>query len=48
MYQTFELINKSDTPCYFHILDDVHKTFRVYPTSGLIEAKAFFIVTCEF
>lgn len=45
VYDSFELINQSDTPIYFRMGGDITKSFRFYPKIGLIEPKSFAIVS---
>lgn len=47
-FQTQSYLNQSDTPTYFKFLPDPTKTYKVYPNSGLVEGKSFFILTIEF
>lgn len=48
LYQTVELHNLSDTPSYYKFSPDTTKTFRVFPSCGLVESKSFVILTIEF
>lgn len=48
VYDSFELINQSDTPIYFRMGHDIQKAFRFFPKMGLIEPKSFAIVSVEF
>ena len=48
VYQSVELINKTDTPTYFKFSPDPNKTFRVFPTCGIVEGKSFSIIILEF
>lgn len=36
VYESFELVNQSDTPIYFRIGNDPMKAFKFYPKIGLI------------
>lgn len=44
VYDSFELVNQSDTPIYFRMGHDMNKVFKFYPKIGLIEPKSFAIV----
>lgn len=48
VYQTMQITNTSDTPVYFKLLNDPTKTFKSYPSNGLIAGQSFSIVTFEF
>lgn len=48
VYQTIQISNTSDTPVYYKILQDPTKTFKAYPSVGLIHGKSFGIVCFEF
>ena len=48
VYQTIQISNTSDTPVYYKILQDPTKTFKAYPSVGLIAGKSFGIVCFEF
>ena len=48
VYQSIELINKTDTPTYYKFSPDVNKTFRVFPSCGIVEGKSFGIIILEF
>lgn len=48
VYDSFELINQSDTPIYFRMGQDILKAFKFFPKIGLIEPKGFAIVSVEF
>jgi hypothetical protein len=47
-YESFQLINQSDTPIYYRMGHDTNKAFRFFPKIGLIEPKGFAIVAVEF
>ena len=48
VYQTVQIVNTSDTPAYFKILQDSTKTFRAFPPMGLINGKSFALLCFEF
>ena len=48
VYQTVQIVNTSDTPVYYKILQDSTKTFRAYPPIGIISGKSFSLVCFEF
>ena len=48
VYQTVQLVNNSDTPIYYKMLQDPSRTFRIFPATGLIEGKSFGLVCFEF
>lgn len=48
VYQTVQIVNTSDTPVYFKILQDPSKTFRVFPQIGMIKGKSFGLICFEF
>ena len=48
VYDSFELVNQSDTPIYFRMGHDMNKVFKFYPKIGLIEPKSFAIVAVQF
>lgn len=48
VYQTVQLMNTSDTPAYYRIMQDPTNTFKAYPHVGLIQGKSFGIVCFEF
>ena len=43
-YDSFSVINQSDTPIYYRMGHDINKAFRFFPKIGLIEPKGFAIV----
>jgi len=47
-YQTLKIMNTSDTPVYFKMIQDPSKVFRIYPLLGLIPGKSFALVCFEF
>ena len=48
VYQTLELVNRTDTPTYFKFQKDMDQVFRVFPPNGIVEGKSFTIITFEF
>ena len=48
VYQTVQIVNTSDTPVYYKILQDSTKTFRAYPPIGMINGKSFTLICFEF
>jgi len=48
IYQSVQVINSTDTPCYFKIVTKDTTVFRVAPVVGFIEAKSFVILAIEF
>ncbi len=48
VYQTVQIVNTSDTPVYYKILQDPTKTFRAFPPIGMINGKSFSLVCFEF
>jgi hypothetical protein len=48
VYQTVQIQNTSDTPVYYKIQQDPTKTFRAFPSTGLIRGQAFVIICFEF
>jgi hypothetical protein len=48
VYQTVQLVNNSDTPIYYKLLPDPSRTFRIFPSTGLIEGKSFALICFEF
>lgn len=48
IYQSVQVMNSTDTPCYFKILTKDTTVFRVAPLVGFIEAKSFVILAIEF
>mmetsp|Transcript_34250 Transcript_34250/g.25313 ORF Transcript_34250/g.25313 Transcript_34250/m.25313 type:complete len:81 (+) Transcript_34250:505-747(+) len=47
-YQSVQILNTSDTPVYYRLLQDPSNTFRAFPTIGMIGGKSFGIVCFEF
>ena len=47
-YQTIQLNNNSDTPIFYKMLPDPSRTFRIFPSTGLIEGRSFALVCFEF
>lgn len=48
MYQSFEIMNNADTPCYFRLLTENTGVFKVFPPVGFIQAKSFTILAVEY
>ena len=48
VYQSLQVYNQADTPCYYRILPDETGTFKVYPSFGFIYPKNFALVVVEF
>ena len=48
VYQTVQIVNTSDTPVYYKILQDSTKTFRAFPPVGMLNGKSFALVCFEF
>jgi len=48
VYQTVQIVNTSDTPVFFKILQDPTKTFRAFPPIGMINGKSFSLICFEF
>jgi hypothetical protein len=48
VYQTVQIVNTSDTPVYFKILQDPTKTFRAFPPISIINGKSFSLICFEF
>ena len=48
VYQTIEFINQTDTPCFYKFNASLNKNLRVFPKSGMIEAKSFRLIVLEF
>lgn len=48
IYQTVQLVNRADTHTYFSIGEDSQRTFRAYPSRGLIESQGFALLHLEF
>ena len=48
VYQTVQIVNTSDTPVFFKILQDSTKTFRAFPPIGMINGKSFSLICFEF
>lgn len=47
-YQTIKVMNTSDTPVYYKMIQDPSKIFRIFPQVGLIAGKSFALVCFEF
>lgn len=47
-YQTIQIVNTSDTPVFYKMLQDSTKTFRSFPSTGIIPGKSFGIICFEF
>lgn len=41
VFQTIELVNKSDTPTFYRFLKESSQCFRVFPSVGIIPGKSF-------
>jgi len=48
VYQSVQLINTSDTPVQFKILQDSTGTYKSFPSLGQIEGKSFGLCMFEF
>ena len=48
VYDSFLMMNNSDTPIYYKMGVDMNKVFNFFPKIGLIEPKSFSIVSIEF
>ncbi len=48
VYQTVQILNTSDTPVFYKLLQDSTRTFRAYPTVGMIRGKSFSLICFEF
>ena len=48
VYDSFELVNQSDTPIYYRMGQDINKVFKFFPKIGLIQPKSFAIIAVEF
>lgn len=44
VYDSFKLVNQSDTPIFYKMGLDITKSFRFFPKLGLIQPKSFAIV----
>ena len=44
VFQSVQIVNTSDTPVYFKVLQDPSHTFKVFPPTGLIHGKSFAIL----
>lgn len=47
-YQSLQINNNSDTPVYYKMLADPTRTFRAFPSQGLIEGGSFTLICFEF
>lgn len=47
-FQSLQLVNSADTPCYYSFLPDPAKVFKVYPSVGFIPGKTFTLVAVQF
>ena len=48
MYQSIQIFNQADTPCYYQIVADASGIFKVFPPVGFILPKTFTILAVEF
>lgn len=48
VYQSVQVNNLGDTPCYYRILPDPAQAFRIYPSTGFIPGKTSMVLTLEF
>ncbi|KAH9101135.1 hypothetical protein Ae201684P_007320 [Aphanomyces euteiches] len=48
VFQTVSLLNASDTPALFSVVQDPSEVFWVHPSSGLIPANGFHLVQIRF
>ena len=48
VYQTIKIMNTSDTPVFYKMIQDPSKVFRIFPLIGLIPEKSFALVCFEF
>jgi len=48
VYQTVQIVNTSDTPVFFKVLQDSTQTFRSFPPLGMIGGKSFALLCFEF
>ncbi len=47
-YTTLQINNNSDTPVYYKMLPDPTRTFRSFPSQGMINGQAFTLICFEF
>lgn len=48
MYQSLQIFNQADTPCYYKTIADPAGIFKVFPAVGFILPKTFTIIALEF
>ena len=48
MYQSLQIFNQADTPCYYKTIPDPSGIFKVFPAVGFISPKTFTILAVEF
>ena len=48
MYQSLQIFNQADTPCYYQTVADSSGIFKVYPAVGFIQPKTFTVLAVEF
>lgn len=48
MYQSLQIFNQADTPCYYKTMPDPSGIFKVFPAVGFILPKTFTILAVEF
>jgi hypothetical protein len=47
-YQSVQINNLGDTPCYYRVLPDPAQVFRVFPPAGFVLGKTSIVLTLEF
>jgi hypothetical protein len=48
VYQTVEFVNQTDTPSFFKFNIELDPQVKVFPQTGVVEAKSFCIIVLEF
>ena len=48
VYQCLQMLNQSDTPVFYKILQDPTHTFRAFPPIGMVPGKSFALICFEF
>lgn len=48
MYQSLQIYNQADTPCFYQTIPDSNGNFKVFPPIGYIEPKTFTVLAVEF
>ena len=48
MYQSLQIFNQADTPCFYKTISDPSGIFKVFPPFGFISPKTFTILAVEF